>query len=169
MGEQRERDVNKMVRVRRGRGEGEGKLGGRDKVREREKRGRGRVEGRGGGRGPCRTAQAGGQHLCRADNAPGGLDVPTHAVRPERGPCGSDHTPRPAAQDGRRRVDASRPVGDESVHRVAEGGGGEHEDRGALGGEAVLVRVARDGGNPGHAEVTLARQLEPGLQQVEGW
>mmetsp|Transcript_23326 Transcript_23326/g.57898 ORF Transcript_23326/g.57898 Transcript_23326/m.57898 type:complete len:359 (-) Transcript_23326:372-1448(-) len=101
--------------------------------------------------------------LCGADDLPRRLDIPAEPMRSERRPRRGDDAAWPAAEDGGRGVDAARPLGDESVHRVAQLRRREHHDRGSLWREAILVRVARDAGHAAHAEVAFARQVEARL------
>mmetsp|Transcript_49440 Transcript_49440/g.127588 ORF Transcript_49440/g.127588 Transcript_49440/m.127588 type:complete len:388 (-) Transcript_49440:228-1391(-) len=98
----------------------------------------------------------------RADDLPRGLHVSALTKLAERRPCGRHGPARAGACHGGRGVDAAGPVGDVAVHVTPQLARGEEHDGGALGCEAVLVGVARDGRHARHAEVGLRRR-EAGL------
>ena len=85
------------------------------------------------------------------------------------GPAGGEQGARARAGDAGGRVDASGPVGHDKVLEAAELLGRVHDDRRALGREPVLVRVARDRGDAGHAEVDRRdREAAAGEIKKEG-
>lgn len=105
-----------------------------------------------------------GNLLGGADNLAAGVDVARLADAHHAGPAARDEGARAGARDARGGVDAAGPVRADKVLVRPQLGGAVEDRRVALGGEAVLVRVARDGRDALEAEVKELR-LEAGLFQ----
>ena len=98
-----------------------------------------------------------------ADDGVAGVDVAAAADGEEGGPATRDERAGPRAGHGWRAVDAASPVRRDKVLVGAELCGAVEDDAVAFGCEAVFVRVDRDGGYAGLAEVEASSLV------VRGW
>lgn len=98
----------------------------------------------------------------RSDDVPRGLHVATFAEVNQGRPRLSDHDAGTTSGNRRRGVDAAGPIGNDENLSQAIGLVAIHNQGGALGREAVLMRVARNAGDAREAEVG-DRHRETGL------
>eukprot|EP00906_Rhabdomonas_costata_P027404 RCo038925 len=113
-------------------------------------------------RGPDRVGQGPGGR----DNSTGVVHVARPSVGDQRRVGGGDDRAWPRARHPGGTVQPPGPVADRRILPPPQLLAVVHQNRGALGGAAVLVGVARDAGDAGHREVRLGHcSAKPGLLQ----